>query len=52
MEVDKGERSPFPYKRGPLPLDLAEEKKGNHGLSSPKKSGRPSWPLIKYFFGE
>ena len=40
LEVDKGERSPFPYKRGPLPLDLEEGKKGNYGLST-KKSGRP-----------
>ena len=40
LEIDKRERFPFPYKRGPLPLDLEEEKKGNHG-PPPPKSGRP-----------
>ena len=28
LEIDKGKGPPFPYKRGPLPLDLGEEKKG------------------------
>ena len=42
LEVDKGEKSPFPYKRGPLPLDLEEGKKGNHELSPPKKVGDPN----------
>ena len=27
LEIDKGERPPFSYKRGPLPLDLEEKKK-------------------------
>ena len=40
LEIDKGEKPPFPYKRESLPLDLNEEKKGNHGPPSPK-SGRP-----------
>ena len=42
LEIYKGERPPFPYKRGPLPLDLEEEKKGNHWLSPPKKVGDPN----------
>ena len=40
LEIDKGERSSFPDKRGPLPLDLEEGKKGNHG-PPPLKSRRP-----------
>ena len=28
LEIYKEERPPFPYKRGPLPLDFREEKKG------------------------
>ena len=43
LEIDKGDRLPFPYKREPLPLDL-EEKKGNHGFSPPKKVGDPNSP--------
>ena len=27
LEIDKGERPPFPYIMGPLPLDLEGEKK-------------------------
>ena len=27
LEIYKGERSPFPYKRGPLPVDLKKKKK-------------------------
>ena len=38
LEIDKGERTPFPYKKGPIPFDL-EEKKKNHG-SPLSKSGR------------
>ena len=41
LEIDKGERSPFPYKMRFLPLDLEEEKKGNHGPSPPKKVRDP-----------
>ena len=40
LQNDKGERPPFPYKRGPLSLELEEENKGNHG-PPPPKSGRP-----------
>ena len=39
LEIEKGERSSFSYKKGPLPLDLEEGKKGNHELSPPKKVG-------------
>ena len=39
LEIDKGERPSFPYKMGPLPRDLEEEKKRNHGPSPPKKVG-------------
>ena len=35
LEIDKEERSPFPYKRGHLSFDLKEEKKENHGPSPP-----------------
>ena len=45
LEVDKGEKSPFPYKRGPLPLDLEENKKMETiGLSYQKKVGDPNDP--------
>ena len=39
LEIYKEERPPFPYKRGPLPLDLEEGKKGNNGLAPQKKVG-------------
>ena len=37
MEIDKGERHPFPYERGPLLLDLGEEKKGKPWASPTKE---------------
>ena len=37
LEVDKGERFLFPYKRGPLPLDLKGGKKGQPWACSTKK---------------
>ena len=49
LEIDKGERSLFPYKRGPFPPGFGGIKKGNHG-PPPPKSGRPLWPLINFFF--
>ena len=44
LEIDKGERAQFPYKRGSIPLDFKEEKKRNHGPSPPKKVGDPNDP--------
>ena len=41
LEIDKGERPPFPYKRGPLPLDLKEKKKRETIGLPHQKSGRP-----------
>ena len=36
LEIDKGEKLPFPYKRGSLPLSLGEEKKGKPWASPTK----------------
>ena len=44
LEIYKGERSPFPYKRGPLPLALEGGKKRNHRLAPPKKVEDPNGP--------
>ena len=44
LEVDKGERSPFPYKRGSLPLDLKKEKRETIGFLHQKKVGDPNGP--------
>ena len=49
LEVDKGERSPFPYKMRPFPLDLEEEKKENYGLSPQKKKRDPNSSKLNIF---
>ena len=44
LEIYKGEKFPFPYKRGPLPLDLNKGKRETIGLLYQKKVGDPNGP--------
>ena len=49
LEIYKEERSLFPYKRGPLPLDLEEGKRETIGLFYQKKVGDPNSPSLNIF---
>ena len=44
LEIYKEERPPFPYKRGPLPLDLKRGKRETIDLIHQKKVGDPNGP--------
>ena len=47
LERGKGERPPFTYKRGSLPLGLKKKRK-TMGLPH-QRLGGPKRPLVKYF---
>ena len=44
LEIYKGERSLFPYKRGPPPLDFEEGKRETIGLFYQNKVGDSNGP--------